>query len=264
MVHHLSSCFGLGLRYPSTRVLWTSVLGLSRCLTRSGFQIFEILLVMSCSRARTRLPVEPVGAVCGVQGVVGNAPSAMRQLTPNIRRPAILIEDGRHPNPLDVPRLDDRHKGGGEDVEAERGTENIATPGDRDFAIACRLLETGADDHTIAAALAAVRGFDTKCQGVLSPPNGLLPGDDIVVTVPGSKTNPAEDGAGGRQSGRRLPRRALARCTGRGLLKGSRCRSSDWQPSALVAAPAAAGRSHGLWRRGPTVAGHEAAVSDAA
>ena len=39
----------------------------------------------------------------------------------------------------------------------------------------------------------------------------LSAGDDIVVvvvTVPGSKTNPAEDGAGGRQSGRRLRRRA--------------------------------------------------------
>ena len=41
---------------------------------------------MSWSRARTRLPVEPVGAVCGVQGVVGNAPSALRQSTPRVSR----------------------------------------------------------------------------------------------------------------------------------------------------------------------------------
>ena len=41
---------------------------------------------MSWSRARTRLPVEPVGAVCGVQGVMGNAPSALRQSTPRVSR----------------------------------------------------------------------------------------------------------------------------------------------------------------------------------
>ena len=46
----------------------------------------KILLVMSWSRARTRLPVEPVGAVCGGQGVVGNAPSALRQSTPRVSR----------------------------------------------------------------------------------------------------------------------------------------------------------------------------------
>ena len=79
------------------------------------------------------------------------------------------------PIPLDVPRLDDRHKGGGEDVEAERGKEAIATPGDRDFASACRLLEAGADDHTIAAALAAVRGFDTKCPGGYLPRTASSP-----------------------------------------------------------------------------------------
>ena len=56
------------------------------------------------------------------------------------------------------------------DDEAERGKEDIAMPGNRDFAIACRLLEDGADDHTIAAAIAAVRGFDPKCRG-----GGYLP-----------------------------------------------------------------------------------------
>ena len=98
------------------------------------------------------------------------------------------------PIPLDVPRLDDRHKGGGEDVEAERGKEAIATPGDRDFASACRLLEAGADDHTIAA----VRGFDTKC------PGGYLP-----RTASSPNTRAAYGGALRRLDGRPLDDRAL-------------------------------------------------------
>ncbi|MCY4506176.1 MAG: DNA-primase RepB domain-containing protein [Acidobacteria bacterium] len=39
----------------------------------------------------------------------------------------------------------------------------------RDFAIACRLLETGAGDHAIAAAIAATRGFDPQCVGAYIP-----------------------------------------------------------------------------------------------
>ena len=39
----------------------------------------------------------------------------------------------------------------------------------RDFAIACRLLEAGSDDHTIAATLAAVRDFDPQCEGAYIP-----------------------------------------------------------------------------------------------
>ena len=73
------------------------------------------------------------------------------------------------PIPPDVTRHDGRHKGGGGDDEAKRGKEDIVPPGDRDFAIACRLLEDGADDHTIAAAIAAVRGFDPKCRGGYLP-----------------------------------------------------------------------------------------------
>ena len=66
--------------------------------------------------------------------------------------------------PPDVTRPDGRaHAGGGR--QAESGIEVIEPPGDRDFAVACRLLEAGADDHTIAATIAAVRGFDQKCQG---------------------------------------------------------------------------------------------------
>ena len=39
----------------------------------------------------------------------------------------------------------------------------------RDFAIACRLLEAGADDHTIAAAITAVRGFDRQSEDAYIP-----------------------------------------------------------------------------------------------
>ena len=54
-------------------------------------------------------------------------------------------------------------------LEVERNLETTDGPGDRDFAIACRLLEGGADDHTITAAIAAVRGFDPKCRGAYIP-----------------------------------------------------------------------------------------------
>lgn len=73
------------------------------------------------------------------------------------------------PVPRDVKRPDGQCKGRREDDESKRGQEDIATPGDRDFAITCRLLEDGADDHTIAAVIAAVRGFDAKCQGGYVP-----------------------------------------------------------------------------------------------
>lgn len=73
------------------------------------------------------------------------------------------------PVPLDVTRPDGQCKGRAEDDEPKRGKEDIAVPGDRDFAITCRLLEDGANDHTIAAAIAAVRGFDAKCQGGYIP-----------------------------------------------------------------------------------------------
>ena len=73
------------------------------------------------------------------------------------------------PVPRDVTRPDGQCEGRVEGDESKRGQEDIAVPGDRDFAIACRLLENGADDHTIAAAIAAVRGFDAKCRGGYLP-----------------------------------------------------------------------------------------------
>ena len=72
------------------------------------------------------------------------------------------------PPDLELPGGWTRPRGGG-DVEVEGGIENYEPSGDRDFAIACRLLEAGADDHTIAAAIAVVRGFDRKSRGGYIP-----------------------------------------------------------------------------------------------
>ena len=74
------------------------------------------------------------------------------------------------PVPADVARhvaRSDRREGEG--VEVERGPGSNDGAGDRDFAIACRLLESGADDHTITAAIAAARGFDPQCRGSYIP-----------------------------------------------------------------------------------------------
>ena len=76
---------------------------------------------------------------------------------------------GAIPIPRDVTRPDGQCEGRAEYDESKRGKEDIAMPGDRDFAVACRLLENGADDHTIAAAIAAVRSFDLKCRGGYLP-----------------------------------------------------------------------------------------------
>ena len=74
------------------------------------------------------------------------------------------------PIPPAVARPDGRGRtGGGAQGEVERGKEDIERSGDRDFAIACRLLEAGADDHTITATIAAVRGFDRKSAGGYIP-----------------------------------------------------------------------------------------------
>lgn len=73
------------------------------------------------------------------------------------------------PIPPDVTRPVGDHTGEEAGVEVEGGLGNTDGPGDRDFAIACRLLEGGADDHTITAAIAAVRGFDPKCRGAYIP-----------------------------------------------------------------------------------------------
>ena len=72
--------------------------------------------------------------------------------------------------PAGASRTDGRDHAGGRGNAGRKGwmeqdTEHAEDRSDRDFAIVCRLLEAGADDHTIAAAIAAVRGFDPKCQG---------------------------------------------------------------------------------------------------
>ena len=70
------------------------------------------------------------------------------------------------------PFIGQRVGGGGELAAAgEEATGRRDDPdrSRRDFAIACRLLETGAGDHTIAAAIAAARGFDPQCAGAYIP-----------------------------------------------------------------------------------------------
>ena len=66
-----------------------------------------------------------------------------------------------------------RGGGGGEPAGGEEPAWYRDEPGPdqsrRDFAIACRLLEAGSDDHTIAATLAAVRDFDPQCEGAYIP-----------------------------------------------------------------------------------------------
>lgn len=79
------------------------------------------------------------------------------------------------PIPREVERsAGGRGAGGGEPPSAEAGPAERRGALDpdqsrRDFAIACRLLEAGADDHTIAATLAAARDFDPQCAGAYIP-----------------------------------------------------------------------------------------------
>ena len=60
--------------------------------------------------------------------------------------------------------------GGGEPPSADHAAVGPSPDQSRrDFAIACRLLEAGADDHTIAASIAAARDFDPQCGGAYLP-----------------------------------------------------------------------------------------------
>ena len=62
-------------------------------------------------------------------------------------------------------------RGGNDERKTElaRNHERVGDGSNRDFAIACRLLEAGATDHTIAATIAAVRNFDEKCHADYIP-----------------------------------------------------------------------------------------------
>ena len=79
------------------------------------------------------------------------------------------------PIPREVERSVGELKGGGGEPppveEDAAGRRDGPSPDQsrRDFAIACRLLEAGADDHTIAATLAAARDFDPQCAGAYLP-----------------------------------------------------------------------------------------------
>ena len=77
------------------------------------------------------------------------------------------------PIPRVVEPFIGRHPGGEGKLAAARekaaGRRDDPDWSRRDFAIACRLLETGAGDHTIAATIAAARGFDPQCAGAYLP-----------------------------------------------------------------------------------------------
>ena len=79
------------------------------------------------------------------------------------------------PIPRELERSAERRRGWGgepageEESAGRRDDEPSPDQSRRDFAIACRLLEAGSDDHTIAATLAAVRGFDPQCEGAYIP-----------------------------------------------------------------------------------------------
>ena len=80
------------------------------------------------------------------------------------------------PIPREVERsAGKRGVGGGgeppaaEEDDAERWGGLNPDQSRRDFAIACRLLEAGADDHMIAATIAAARDFDPQCGGAYLP-----------------------------------------------------------------------------------------------
>ena len=103
-------------------------------------------------------------------GMTNRMPSEARE-----GRPAFVVLRSTSsaavtPIPVGASRTDGRdHAWGREDDSwkrwTERDTERADDRSDRDFAIACRLLEAGADDHTIVATIAAVRGFDPRCRG---------------------------------------------------------------------------------------------------
>ena len=78
------------------------------------------------------------------------------------------------PIPRELERSAGLRRGGGGELAGEEepaGDRDDPSPDQsrRDFAIACRLLEAGSDDHTIAATLAAARGFDPQCEGAYIP-----------------------------------------------------------------------------------------------
>ncbi len=78
------------------------------------------------------------------------------------------------PIPREVERSAGELEGGGGELTAvegaaERGGGPSPDQSRRDFAIACRLLEAGAGDHTIAATLTAARAFDPQCAGAYIP-----------------------------------------------------------------------------------------------
>ena len=88
--------------------------------------------------------------------------AALRSRSPSTVTPiprAVEPFIGRRPGAGREPAAGGEENNGRDDPDRSR----------RDFAIACRLLETGAGDHAIAATIAAARGFDPPCAGAYLP-----------------------------------------------------------------------------------------------
>ena len=120
------------------------------------------------------------GAVSGAK--LGHLPGTTNRTPACIRDGqapfAVLRSSSRSavtPVPNEVERSADERRGGGGDAasaeEEPAGRRYDPSPDQnrRDFAIACRLLEAGADDHTIAATIAATRDFDPQSEGAYIP-----------------------------------------------------------------------------------------------
>ena len=99
-------------------------------------------------------------------GSAGDGPAffaALRSRSPSAVTP---IPPAVEPFIVQGPGAGAELAAGGEEAAGRRDDPDRSR---RDFAIACRLLEAGAGDHTIAATIAAARGFDPPCAGAYIP-----------------------------------------------------------------------------------------------
>ena len=135
----------------------------------------DLVTRIDVARAVTREIGGDPDTVDGAQ--FGYLPGTTNRMPPRVRegRAAFVIlrstlSAAITPIAAGAMRTDGRNQTGerGEDGRKgwmEQGIERADDRSDRDFAVACRLLEDGGDDHTITATIAAVRGFDRRCQG---------------------------------------------------------------------------------------------------
>ena len=131
----------------------------------------------AAARLFTREAGGDAGAVRAVQlghlpGTTNRAPGCAGDGPPFFAALRSRSPSAVTPIPRAVEPLIGQHSGGRGELAAAGGEATGRDDPDRsrrDFAIACRLLETGAGDHTIAATLAAARGFDPQCAGAYIP-----------------------------------------------------------------------------------------------